>query len=85
MIDNQSNMTWDCSSDNLYIVSNPYAKLNFELSGFISESVGIDLTNTNGSYSEISFEEYLTTKPSEIIYSFPEYALEFKVFVDWVD
>ncbi len=85
VIDNQSNMTWDCSSDNLYIVSSPYDKLRFGLGGVISGDVGVDLTNSPGGYAEISFEEYLTTKPSEIIYSFPEYGLEFKLFVDWAN
>lgn len=85
VIDNEGDMTWNCSSDNLYIVSNPYDKLRFGLGGVISGDVGVDLTNSPGGYAEISFEEYLTIKPSEIIYSFPEYGLEFKLFVDWVD
>lgn len=85
IIDNGSDMIWDCSSDDLYIVSKPFSKLRFSIGGVISENVGIDLTNTSGGYVEISFEEYLTTKPSEITYSFPGNGLVFKLFVNWAD
>jgi hypothetical protein len=47
--------------------------------------LGTDLTHSSGGYVEISFSNYLSTKPSTITYTFPQENLEFKLFVTWAN
>lgn len=83
VIENQGNMTWDCSNDNLYL--NPNAPLKFGLVDIDNGIAGADLLNGPPDYREISFSNYLITKPTTITYTFPEINLEFKVFVEWAN
>lgn len=83
VIENQGNMTWDCSNDNLYL--NPNAPLKFGLVDIDNGIAGADLLNGPPDYREISFSNYLVTKPTTITYTFPEINLEFKVFVEWAN
>jgi len=83
IIENQGNMTWDCSNDNLYL--NPNASLKFGLADIDNGIAGADLLNGPPDYREISFTNYLVTKPTTITYTFPEINLEFKVFVEWAN
>ncbi|MEM0542325.1 hypothetical protein WFZ85_06830 [Flavobacterium sp. j3] len=83
VIDNQGSMTWDCSNDNLYL--NPNAPLKFGLVDIDNGIAGADLLNGPPDYREISFTNYLVTKPTTITYTFPEINLEFKVFVEWAN
>lgn len=83
VIENQGNMTWDCSNDNLYL--NPNASLKFGLADIDNGIAGADLLNGPPDYREISFSNYLVTKPTTITYTFPEINLEFKVFVEWAN
>lgn len=83
VIENQGSMTWDCSNDNLYL--NPNAPLKFGLVDIDNGIAGADLLNGPPDYREISFSNYLITKPTTITYTFPEINLEFKVFVEWVN
>lgn len=83
VIENQGLMTWDCSSANLYL--NPNATLKFGLADIDNGIAGADLLNGPPDYREISFSNYLITKPTTITYTFPEINLEFKVFVEWAN
>ncbi len=83
VIENQGNMTWDCSNDNLYL--NPNAPLKFGLVDIDNGIAGADLLNGPPDYREISFTNYLITKPTTITYTFPEINLEFKVLVEWAN
>ena len=83
VIENQGNMTWDCSNADLYI--NPNASLKFGLADIDNGIAGADLLNGPPDYREISFSNYLVTKPTTITYTFPEINLEFKLFVEWVN
>jgi hypothetical protein len=83
VIENQGTMTWDCSNDNLYL--NPNASLKFGLADIDNGIAGADLLNDPPDYREISFANYLITKPTTITYTFPEINLEFKVFVEWAN
>lgn len=83
VIENQGTMTWDCSNDNLYL--NPNAILKFGLADIDNGIAGADLLNGPPDYREISFSNYLVTKPTTITYTFPEINLEFKVFVEWAN
>lgn len=83
VIENQGNMTWDCSNSNLYL--NPNATLKFGLVDIDNGIAGADLLNGPPDYREISFANYLITKPTTITYTFPEINLEFKVFVEWAN
>lgn len=83
VIENQGSMIWDCSNDNLYL--NPNAPLKFGLVDIDNGIAGADLLNGPPDYREISFSNYLVTKPTTITYIFPEINLEFKVFVEWAN
>ena len=83
VIENQGNMTWDCSSANLYI--NPNSSLRFGLADIDNGIGGADLLKGPPDYRNISFANYLSTKPTSITYSFPEINLEFKLFVEWAN
>ncbi len=83
IIENQGNMTWDCSNADLYI--NPNASLKFGLSDIDNGIAGADLLNGPPDYREISFSNYLLTKPTTITYAFPEINLEFELYVEWVN
>ena len=83
IIPNQGNMSWDCSTANLYI--DPSRNLRFGLSDIDNGIGGADLLNGPPDYREISFSNYLITKPTTITYSFPEINLEFKVLVEWAN
>lgn len=83
IIPNQGTMTWDCSSANLYI--DPTKSLRFGLVDIDNGIAGADLLNGPPDYREISFSNYLITKPTTITYTFPEINLEFKVFVEWAN
>lgn len=83
VIENQGNMTWDCSNADLYI--NPNASLKFGLVDIDNGIAGADLLNGPPDYREISFNSYIVTKPTTITYTFPEINLEFKLFVEWVN
>lgn len=83
VIENQGTMTWDCSNANLYL--NPNAPLKFGLADIDNGIAGADLLNGPPDYREISFTNYLVTKPTAITYTFPEINLEFKLFVEWAN
>ena len=83
VIENQGNMTWNFSSANLYL--NPNASLKFGLADIDNGIAGADLLNGPPDFRNISFTNYLTTKPTSITYSFPEINLEFKLFVEWAN
>ncbi len=83
IIENQGNMTWDCSNASLYL--NPNASLKFGLVDIDNGIAGADLLNGPPDYREISFNSYIVTKPTTITYTFPEINLEFKLFVEWVN
>lgn len=83
VIENQGNMTWDCSNANLYL--NPNATLKFGMADIDNGIAGADLLNGPPDYREISFINYLVTKPTTITYTFPEINLEFKLFVEWAN
>lgn len=83
IIENQGNMTWDCSIDNLYL--NPNASLKFGLVDIDNGIAGADLLNGPPDYREINFSNFVATKPTTITYTFPEINLEFKVFVEWAN
>jgi len=92
VLENQGNLTWDCSNDNLYINlqdNNPFLKLRFALFEQDFDSDNNEnlnfLIDTLYSDLDINFADYYESKPSVIAYSFPEYSLEFKLFVDWAD
>lgn len=81
VLQNQGNLTWNCSSANLYL--KPELSLYFGLADADGPNVGQDLTYSAGDYVEIGFLNYLATKPTTITYTFPAENLEFKVFVEW--
>jgi hypothetical protein len=81
VIPNQGNMTWDLTDAQLYI--DPTKTIRFGLGEMDGGVGGADLMNGAPYYREISFSNYLTTKPTAITYSYPEINLEFKVFVEW--
>lgn len=83
IIENQGSMTWDISQSNLYI--NPNHLLRFGLVDMDGDVAGADLLNGPPDYREISFSNYLITKPTTLTYTFPEINLEFKVFVEWAN
>ncbi|WP_291135325.1 hypothetical protein [Flavobacterium sp. UBA7663] len=83
IIENQGNMTWDCSNAELFINQN--ASLKFGLADIDNGIAGADLLNGPPDYREISFSNYIETKPTTITYTFPEINLEFKLFVEWVN
>jgi hypothetical protein len=83
IIENQGTMTWDCSNANLYL--NPNATLKFGMADIDNGIAGADLLNGSPDYREISFSNYLITKPTTITYTFPEINLEFKLFVEWAN
>ena len=83
VIPNQGTMTWDCSASNLYV--DPSKNLRFGLADMDNGIAGADLLNGPPDYREISFTNYLVTKPNTITYTFPEINLEFKVFVEWTN
>lgn len=83
IIENQGSMTWDCSNANLYL--NPNATLKFGLADIDNGIAGADLLYGPPDYREISFTNYLVTKPTTITYVFPEINLEFKIFVEWAN
>ncbi len=80
---NQGNLTWDLESENLYL--NPNAVVQFSLVDMDGEVLSSDLMNGPPSFKSFNFSNYLVTKPTEIIYSYPEINLEFKLFVEWVN
>lgn len=80
---NQGSMTWDLTDAQLYI--NPTKTIRFGLGEMDGGVGGADLMNGAPYYREISFSNYLSTKPTTITYSYPEINLEFKVFVEWAN
>lgn len=83
VIENQGNMTWNCSNANLYL--KPNATLKFGLADIDNGIAGADLLNGPPDYREISFSNYLVTKPTTITYTFPEINLEFIVTLEWAN
>lgn len=59
--------------------------LKFGLAEMDGEIAGADLMNGPPDYRDISFSNYLTTKPTTITYSFPDINVEFKLFVEWAN
>jgi len=80
--DNQGNLTWNLTADNLYL--NPNLALQFGLVDKDGE-LGQDLLLGPPDYKTLNLSSYLTTKPSTITYSFPEINLEFILTVEWAN
>lgn len=78
--DNQGNLIWDITADNLYL--NPNLSLQFGLVDKDGE-LGQDLLLGPPDYKTLNLSSYLSSKPSTITYSFPEINLEIKVSVEW--
>lgn len=83
LIENQGSMTWNCSNDNLYL--SPNATLKFGLADIDNGIAGADLLNGPPDYRELSFSNYLVTKPTTLTYTYADINLEFKLFVEWAN
>ena len=81
--ENQQSLIWDLEPQNLYL--KPNASVQFSLSDMDGDVLGNDLMMGPPYYKTFNFSNYLVTKPEEIIYTFPEINLEFKLFVEWVN
>lgn len=78
--ENQGDLTWNVSGDNLYI--SPEYSLRYSMfdnDGVLSQDV---LLGPPSEY-EISFTDYISTKPSTIILSVPSIELEVELTLDW--
>jgi hypothetical protein len=79
---NQGNMTWDLHNSNLYI--NPNSTVRFGLVDIDENNIaGADLLNGPPDYRELSFQDYISSKPSTITYNFPEINLSLVVSINW--
>jgi nuclear transport factor 2 (NTF2) superfamily protein len=81
IIENQGNMTWELSEENLYL--KPDSTVRFSL-GEMNGEFGNELIDAPY-YKEFNFNNYLTTKPNLMTFSYPEINLEFVVTVAWPD
>ena len=78
--ENQGDLIWDLSSSNLYITPNKEIKF-----GLADKDVdlGQSLIPNLPDYRIITLYNYMTTKPTTIIYSWPEVNLSFILTVEW--
>lgn len=78
--ENQGDLNWDLTSDGLYIKPDRKSRV-----GFVDKDgeMGQDLLHIPPDYKEISFADYLVSKPNTITYSFPDINLQFIVTVEW--
>lgn len=78
--ENQGDLTWDLTNDDLYIKSDKKLRL-----GLVDKDgdVAQDLLHAVPDYREISFADYLVSKPNTITYSFPDINLQFILTVEW--
>lgn len=78
--ENQGDLTWNVSSDNLYI--SPEYSLRYTMldnDGVLSQ----DLMLGPPTEYEIAFADYIATKPSIITLSVPSISLEVELTLDW--
>lgn len=78
--ENQGDLTWDLTNNALYCKSDNTLRVGF---GDQDGSLAQDLLNGPPDYREISFANYLVSKPNTITYSFPEINLQFILTVEW--
>jgi hypothetical protein len=78
---NQGDLTWDLSSANLYL--NPNLSLRLGLGDDDGNGVGQDLLLGPPFDREITFEEYIATKPNTITLSDPSINLEIELTLNW--
>lgn len=79
--ENQGDLTWNLTRNELYI--NPNGILRFGLVDQDTHPLGQDLLNGPPDFRDISFADYLVTKPNNITFSFPEINLQFILTVEW--
>jgi hypothetical protein len=79
--ENQGDLTWTVTTNELYI--KPNGILRFSLTDQDTPSLGQDLLNGPPDFRDISFVDYLVSKPNTITYSFPEINLQFILSVEW--
>lgn len=78
---NQGDLTWDLSSENLYI--SPLKKLLFSMADDDGGGVVQDLMLGPPFEREVSFQEHITNKPETITLSVSEIDLEVVLTVEW--
>ncbi|MBG6063162.1 hypothetical protein IWX83_002972 [Flavobacterium sp. CG_9.1] len=79
--ENQGDLTWNLTTNELYI--KPNGILRFGLVDQDAPPLGQDLLNGPPDFRDISFADYLVSKPKTITYSFPEINLQFILSVEW--
>lgn len=79
--ENQGDQAWTLSTNELYI--KPNGILRFSLIDQDTPPLGQDLLNGPPDFRDISFADYLVSKPNTITYSFPEISLQFILTVEW--
>lgn len=78
--ENQGDLNWDLTNDELYIKSDKKLRVSLvDKDGDIVQ----DLLHALPDYKEISFTDYLVSKPNTITYSFPDINLQFILTVEW--
>lgn len=79
--ENQGDLTWNVSNDGLYI--NPLKIIRLGVADQDTPPLGENLLGSVQDYKDFSLSAYTTTKPTSIIYSYPEINLEFILQVEW--
>ncbi|MBR9845303.1 MAG: hypothetical protein GYB35_03935 [Algicola sp.] len=79
--ENQGDLTWDLSTENLYLDPNQLIRIGLadDDGGGISQ----DLLLGPPSYRELSFSEYIILAPSTVTVSDPSIDLEISLTLDW--